>query len=62
MTDPVIEVSISPSGEVEVKVSGCAGPACADLTKAIEQALGRVTADRKTAEYFRRQELKRVQR
>lgn len=50
-----IEVSISPTGEVEVKVTGCAGPSCADLTKAIEQALGTVTADRKTPDYYRQE-------
>ncbi|WP_447859641.1 DUF2997 domain-containing protein [Nitrospira calida] len=55
MSEPTIEIAISPEGEVEVKVAGCAGPACADLTKAIEQALGRVTADRKTPEYFRQE-------
>jgi hypothetical protein len=53
-----IEVSISPTGEVEVKVAGCAGPSCADLTKAIERALGRVTADRKTSAYYLKQEAK----
>lgn len=60
--DPVIEIVVSPSGETTVKVSGCAGPSCADLTKAIEQALGRVTADSKTPEYYHRQEVKREQR
>lgn len=50
-----IHVTISPAGEVVVTVDGCAGPSCADLTKAIEQALGRVTADRKTPEYYLRQ-------
>ncbi|MER3425255.1 MAG: hypothetical protein C4293_20540 [Nitrospiraceae bacterium] len=60
--DKVIEVVISQTGETVVKVSGCAGPSCAELTKAIEQALGRVTADRKTPEYYRRQEVRREQR
>lgn len=60
--DPLIEISISPQGEVEVKVQGCAGPSCADLTKAIEEALGKKKADRKTEEYFRSVEVKRVQR
>lgn len=60
--DPLIEISISPSGEVEVKVSGCAGPSCADLTKAIEEALGKKVSDRKTSEFFRSEEVKRVQR
>jgi len=57
-----IIVSISPSGEVKVTVNGVRGPACTDLTKAIEQALGSVKADRKTPEYFQRQEVHRAQR
>jgi hypothetical protein len=60
--EPVIEVTVSPSGAVEITVSGCAGPSCADLTKAMEQALGQVTQDRKTPEYYLRQEARRVQR
>jgi hypothetical protein len=60
--EPVIEVAVSPSGAVEITVSGCAGPSCADLTKAMEQALGQVTQDRKTPEYYRPQEARRVQR
>jgi hypothetical protein len=60
--NPTILVSISPTGEVEVTVNGVCGSACADLTKAIEEALGSVKADRKTAEYFQRQEVHRVQR
>lgn len=58
----MIEVVVSSDGETTVRVSGCAGPSCADMTKAIEQALGKVTADRKTPEYYRRQEAKREQR
>lgn len=53
-----IEIVISPSGEVTVSVSGCIGPSCADLTKALEGALGRVTADRKLPEYALRLEAK----
>jgi len=57
-----IMVSISPSGEVEVTVNGVSGPACTELTKAMEQALGTVKADRKTPDFFRTQEVHRVQR
>jgi hypothetical protein len=60
--DPLIEVTVAPDGGVTVTVSGCAGPSCADLTKAMEQALGQVTRDRKTPEYYRHQEARRVQR
>jgi hypothetical protein len=57
-----IIVSISPNGEVKVTVNGVCGPACADLTKAIEQALGSVTSDRKTPDYFKQREAHRAQR
>jgi hypothetical protein len=60
--EPVIEVAVSPSGAVEITVSGCTGPSCTDLTKAIERALGQVTRDRKTPDYYRQQEARRVQR
>lgn len=60
--EPLIEIVIGPHGETEIAVSGCAGPACADLSKAIEQALGRVAGDRKTPEWYQRQEVRREQR
>lgn len=60
--EPLIEIVIGPHGETEIAVSGCAGPTCTDLTKAIEQALGTVTGDRKTPEFYLRQEVRREQR
>ncbi len=51
--NPVLEVVISPAGEVTLSVSGVPGPTCTTLTQAIEQALGRVTADRQTPDYHR---------
>jgi len=60
--NPDILVSISPNGEVTVTVNGVCGSACADLTKAIEQALGSATSDRKTPDYFKQREAHRAQR
>lgn len=47
-----IEISISPTGEVELKVLGANGSSCLAMTKAIEDALGVVVAREKTAEYY----------
>jgi hypothetical protein len=47
-----IIVTISPTGDVQVTVEGVTGSGCAVLTKALQDALGTTTEDRKTAEYF----------
>jgi len=46
-----IEVFIEKDGTVRVEVRGCKGPACLDLTRGLEQALGGEVLDRRmTAE------------
>jgi len=53
MTDkPVIEVTVSPTGEVSIQTRGYAGSACRQASKFLEKALGRVTKDRPTAEMY----------
>jgi hypothetical protein len=47
----VIEVLVSPQGEATVQTKGYAGPDCLQASRFLEQALGVVTADRKTAEF-----------
>ncbi len=49
--DARITVTISPEGEVEVKVQGHGGSGCKDLTRQLESALGQTTGDKPTAEY-----------
>ena len=51
-----IIVQISKQGGVKVKVDGCSGPSCSDLTKALENALGKTTGDEKTSEYYEEQQ------
>lgn len=46
-----IEVEIAIDGAVVVKTTGYKGKSCQDATKQLEQALGVVTSDVKTAEY-----------
>jgi len=49
MTNILIDIDLG--GATEIKVQGCPGPSCKQLTEAIEKALGTVTSDVKTPEY-----------
>lgn len=53
-----IEVTVAVDGETKVEVIGCPsrplGRQCADLTRALEQALGEVAEDVKKPEFYRR--------
>ena len=48
----VIEVTVSPQGEVTVQTRGYVGGECLQASKPFEQALGVVATDHKTAEYY----------
>jgi hypothetical protein len=48
----VIEVTISPIGEVTVQTKGYTGSDCLQASKFLEQALGVVGSDHKTAEFY----------
>ena len=48
----VIEVTVSPQGDVTVQTKGYAGADCVRASKFVEQALGVATADHMTAEYY----------
>jgi hypothetical protein len=52
MTRRIIEVTVSPTGETTIQTKGYAGSDCLRATKALEQALGVTTNDRKTSEYY----------
>lgn len=47
-----IEFTIRPDGSVEEKVTGVGGPACEEVTRGIEQALGEVQDRQHTSEYY----------
>ena len=49
----VIEVVVSPQGETTVQTKGYAGGDCLLASKFLEEALGAVAADHKTAEFFK---------
>jgi Protein of unknown function (DUF2997) len=48
----VIEVVVSPTGETVVQTKGYAGGECLQGSKFLEQALGQITAEHKTAEFY----------
>ena len=48
----IIEVVVSPTGEATVQTKGYAGADCLQASKFLEQALGVVAADHKTAEFY----------
>jgi hypothetical protein len=52
-----IIVTIDNVGNTRIKVEGQRGPACVDLTAALEAALGGVVAEEKTADYYQASEV-----
>ncbi len=48
----IIEVTVAPTGETTVQTRGYAGTDCQQASKFLEQALGVVAADQKTAEFY----------
>ena len=48
----IIEVVVSPKGETTVQTKGYAGADCLHASRFLEEALGTVSADTKTSDYF----------
>lgn len=48
----LIEVTVSPQGETKIQTKGYEGPRCYEASKFLEQALGLVTADTRTSEFY----------
>ena len=48
----VIEVTVSPQGEATVQTKGYAGADCLRASQFLEQALGVVAGDQRTAEFY----------
>lgn len=48
----IIEVVVSPNGATTVQTKGFEGATCVDASRFLEQALGAVTHDRKTNEFY----------
>ena len=48
----LIEVTVSPQGETKIQTKGYNGPRCQEASKFLEHALGLVTAEQKTSEFY----------
>jgi hypothetical protein len=48
----IIEVIVSPQGEATLQTKGYVGSDCLEASKFLEQALGVVTNNQKTAEFY----------
>lgn len=51
----IIEVTILPNGKSKVQTKGFSGADCKQASKFLEAALGQVTSDRLTNEFFHTQ-------
>ena len=51
----LIEVIVSPTGETTVQTKGYAGSDCLKASQFLEKALGVVTGERKTSDYYQTQ-------
>jgi hypothetical protein len=47
-----LEITVDDDGNVSIKVIGCSGPECVELTKEIEAALGIVVDKKKLGDYY----------
>ena len=47
-----VEIIVDPKGDSKVETKGFSGSECVEASKFIEQALGKETASRTTAEFF----------
>lgn len=52
----IIEVIVTSTGETTIQTKGYAGNECLQASKSIEAALGVTASDRKTNEYYERQQ------
>jgi hypothetical protein len=51
----LIELIVSPQGEATIQTQGYAGGDCLQASQFLEQALGIVASDQKTAEFYARE-------
>ena len=48
-----LNITISETGEIEIKVEGISGPKCIELTKDLENELGIIISREKTSSYYK---------
>lgn len=49
---PLVEITVSPNGDIQLETRGFTGTACQQVTRALETALGLVKSDEPTPEFF----------
>jgi Protein of unknown function (DUF2997) len=54
----IIEITVSPQGEVTVQTKGYAGSSCLQSSRFLEESLGVVSSDKKTLEFFQSEEVR----
>lgn len=47
-----VEITVSPTGEIKVETKGFQGAECLSASRDYEKALGVVTSDKKTGDYY----------
>jgi len=57
-----MEITISPEGAVRVHVKGIKGKGCVELKKTIEKAVGYVSEQKFTSEYYEQEEKAQIHR
>ena len=55
MSQPLIEIVVSPTGQVRVETRGFAGTSCQAASEFIEKALGQRASETRTAEFYQPQ-------
>ena len=55
-----IEIIVSPKGETQVQTKGFAGSSCRDASRFIEQALGKRTGEKLTAEFHQAESVRQT--
>lgn len=53
-----IEITISPQGETRLETKGTAGPGCKEISRFLEDALGQILREQRTAEYYAAREVR----
>jgi hypothetical protein len=55
MSEKIIEIIVSPTGEAKIETKGFAGSSCRDASKFLEEALGQRASEQTTAEFHSQQ-------
>jgi hypothetical protein len=58
----IIEIIVTPEGKASVQTLGFTGSSCREASRFLEEALGRRTAEARTAEFYQSQPVNENQR